>query len=298
MGDKEDSKDENLNNAVDGSADSVSLDREGPNPQQKSSYMLERDQRGAVIHTVDVSRTRSESARQMIKGFRHGMYSDAIEFHVGEVSEWIETQFIERDSERSPFLSHVILDLPSTSGNVETAASALKVNGSLVAFNPSITQIMSIVSVIKEKFLPLQLERVIELGQNMTGGREWDVRAVKPRAITRAQNEVASHTTESEDMAHAPATSDNRLFDVESTETDRQAGGESKTLSIEDKSWEMVCRPKVGERVVGGGFLGVSISSPFLLPNFEHKLNWPTCFGRFRLSKNVLSLFPCPDRVC
>lgn len=224
-------------------------------------YKHEKDHREAVVHTIDVVRKHSESAAKMIKGFRRGMYRDAIEFHIGDVSEWIDTQFKERESVKIPFLSHILLDMPATNRHVEKAASALKVNGSLIVFTPSITQITSIVSVIKRQYLPLQLDQVVELGKSMTGGREWDVRAVKPRALTRAQDEVRSTPTESGGVQSTPRTSDDRSSDGEPAETERHRHEEAGSPSTEDKDWEMVCRPKVGERVVGGGFLGVIMPS-------------------------------------
>lgn len=228
------------------------------------------DHRKAVIHTIHVVGKRTKSATEMIMGLRQGMYRDAIEFHIGDVSEWIDTQITARHSEKTPFLSHIILDMPATNRHVEKAASALKVNGSLIAFNPSITQIKSIVKVIKCQHLPLQLDRVVELGQNMTG-REWDIRAVQPRAFTRAQDEAKSIPTESSGAQIAPRTSNDGFSSANSPETGRQHHEEADLPSIEDKNWEMVCRPKVGERAVGGGFLGVNMPSVPFSP--DHEIN-------------------------
>ncbi len=232
-------------------------------------YEHEKDQREAVIHSIDVVGKRTKSAAKMIRGFRKGMYRDAVEFHVGDVSEWIDTQFTKRKSEESPFLSHIILDMPSTDRHIEKAASALKVNGSLIAFNPSITQIVSIVDVVKRQYLPLQLDRVVELGQGMTGGREWDIRAVNPRASIKARDQVRSIPMESGGVASASRPFDDRCSDGDSAATEGQHHGEAESPSAEDKNWEMVCRPKVGERLVGGGFLGVAIPSISFHPHHE-----------------------------
>ena len=94
------------------------------------------------------------------------------------------------------------------------------------AFNPSITQIISLVKTVKQLNIPLVLDSVLELGPN-SGGKDWDVRAVLPRA--------------------------------------QVAGGAEPNPSDEDiqpihdqvEEMEMVCRPRVGHRVAGGGFLGV-----------------------------------------
>ena len=63
--------------------------------------------------------------------------------------------------------------MPSSSLHVEKAASVLGTNGNLLAFNPSITQIISIVKRVKQLDLPLVLSSVLELGPNISGGKEW-----------------------------------------------------------------------------------------------------------------------------
>lgn len=211
--------------------------------------------RQAIIHTIDISPRHSEYATKIVRGFRRGQYANDVDFHVGDVSEWIDHQRHLRQTD-SAFLSHIILDMPSSQVHVEKAASALCVNGSLIVFNPSITQITACVKDIKDKKLPLQLEHVLELGPTMTGGREWDVRAVKPRAIIQAGNSNGAlpigHNLV-QNKANENMTSANEdilgisLEDIDAAEAHLK----------EDTAWEMVCRPKVGDRVIGGGFLGV-----------------------------------------
>lgn len=116
----------------------------------------------AIIHTVDVSRKYSEHAVKIVSDFRQGMYMRDVQFHVGGVSEWIDQQMNARG--QKPFLSHVILDLPSSHSHVEKAASALRVDGKLVLFNPSITQINKAIELVKTQRLPMQLEKVVEVG--------------------------------------------------------------------------------------------------------------------------------------
>ena len=209
--------------------------------------------RQAIVHTIDVSPSHSQHAQEIVSGFRHGMYSKDIDFHVGDVSEWIrqtsaarglsnsdenarqgENTTEDNQSGAKAFLSHIILDMPDAHIHVETATSALLVNGGLVVFNPSITQIMTVVKMIKEKYLPLQLDRVLELGQQMTGGKEWDVRCVKPRA--RVQTAAGGATA-------TAAGDESREF--------------SKPHEEETEQWEMICRPKVGDRISGGGFVAL-----------------------------------------
>ena len=61
-------------------------DRDNAGTTAQSIYEHKHDRRRAVIHTIDVSRRLSKHARQMIKGFRQGMYRRNIKFHLGDVS--------------------------------------------------------------------------------------------------------------------------------------------------------------------------------------------------------------------
>lgn len=220
---------------------------------QKSSYEHRSDDRQAVIHTVDVSQKHLKHAEKIVKGFRQGIYANEIAFHVGDVSQWIDEQVKNRGlgPDEKAFLAHIVLDMPSSSDHVEKAASVLHTNGNLLAFNPSITQIISIVNIVKRLRLPLVLDNVLELGQH-SGGRDWDVRTVIPRALTR--------------LAKAPMREDDasRNADQDFSGGTMAKPPESDTADEEDQpihdqvgGIEMVCRPKVGYRVNGGGFLGV-----------------------------------------
>ena len=225
-----------------------------------------KDNRRAVVHTVDVSATHSKAAREIVQGFRQGMYARNVEFHVGDVSEWISEQEEARalrfsDTAEKTFLSHAILDMPSSDQHIEKVSSVLHVDGILMLFNPNISQIMRAVNVVGEKKLPLALSDVLELGPSMTGGRAWDVRRVRPRALVKAEKARADSGKDMEDMESAvkvsslePATSHAteeqslvRTSEINKTAVSKTTGG----------GWEMICRPMVGERLVGGGFLGV-----------------------------------------
>lgn len=199
--------------------------------------------RKAVIHTIDVSAKYSKHARKVVRGFRHGLYADNVDFHVGDVSEWVEQEISRRADHQTTgngstlFLTHAFLDLPSTHTHLSTVASALRNDGILIVFSPSITQIAECMQKIKQDGIPLFLDQALELGTNGTsGGREWDVRAVKPRAAMKK-----------EDIKVTPSDGEAAVRDVEQVVSD----AENQT------PWSLVCRPKVGDRVVGGGFLGV-----------------------------------------
>ena len=204
------------------------------------------DRRHAVIHTLDVSEKYSLHARGVVKGFRHGLYYPNVDFHVSDVSYWTKDQLSSRSN--VPFLSHAILDLPNSDLHLEQVAKALRVDGTLVVFNPSITQITQCATKIREDGIPLELERVVELPTNgEAGGREWSVRPVRPRSSLKAEMSV-DHSGDSEAVEDARDSITGNVFPANSTGTS-QAG--------KDEGWQMVCRPKVGDRIIGGGFVGV-----------------------------------------
>jgi tRNA (adenine57-N1/adenine58-N1)-methyltransferase len=71
-----------------------------------------RDNRRAILHTLDISSKHSKHAKKIVEGFRDGIYAGNVDFHVGDVSDWIANQKATRKTEE-PFLSHVFLDLPN-----------------------------------------------------------------------------------------------------------------------------------------------------------------------------------------
>lgn len=216
--------------------------------------------RKAVIHTVDASAQYSEHAKKVVHGFRQGLYTEDVSFHVANISDWFDQQVRDRKLEEcddKSFLRHILLDMPDSYRQIEKATSALRPEGNIILFNPSITQITAAVDLIKTKKLPLFLERVLELGSNMTGGKEWDIRAVKPRAWAYAEQErKLARKQESEskqtDQEHGHiSTVDNS---ANSVSIDCKQGGATMN---KEQGFEMICRPKAYARVVGGGFLGV-----------------------------------------
>lgn len=226
--------------------------------RQGNLYKHFEDQRRAVIHTVDISSKHSASGKRIVKGFRQGMYAGDVEFHVGDVSNWIDEQILSRSSKLmvEPFLSQIILDMPSIEHHVQKATSVLHVNGSLLAFNPSISQIVAMIDMVKRQCLPLHLERVLELGPNMTGGREWDVRFVKSRNETRSGTAGVAQLVNDRDKGTSDEDHERGAV-VKAAEIDKPDHEETQALGKQDTGWRMVCRPKVGRRVLAGGFLGV-----------------------------------------
>lgn len=195
--------------------------------------------RRAVIHTLDISPAFSKHAQNIVRKFRHGLYYHNIDFHVGTIPEYLSSRLA---TAPEPFLEHTILDLPSPQEHLEIVGQALKLNGSLIVFCPSITQIADCVKLVQEKRLPFHLESVLELGAGVgVGGREWDVRLVKPRAVLKAEAEASKVKEQSEAVS-----------DLDSADN-----GNSLSSTSKDSGWAMVCRPKVGSIVTGGGFLGL-----------------------------------------
>ncbi len=212
-------------------------------------------ERRAIIHSVETSAKYSAHAEDIVKGFRGGLYYQNIDFHVTDVSAWTRKALFERNGQ--PFLSHAFLDLPSADSHLGGVADALRTNGSLVAFNPSITQILECVRKIEEDSLPLELERVIELGLNgSSGGREWNVRAVRPR---RKKEPLLPQDTEegsASDTAGAEVAAEDTVVTDDAAEmaTDTE---DTPDQPVTNERLSMICRPKVGDRITGGGFLGI-----------------------------------------
>jgi len=235
---------------------------EGSQEQPVTRYPEE--PRQATVHTVELSRQNSEHAKKVVQGFRRGLYSNDVDFHVGNVSDWIDQQIDHRQlrgKDDQAFLSHIILDMPGSYKHIEKAASVLLSRGNLLLFNPSITQIIDAVETIRKYHIPVYLDRVLELGHTMTGGKEWDVRAFKPRAVAQAEHakRIAGGTdgirTEIASNDDEPGSSDESSSEG-SDETTSEVG-KAGNLAREGQGFEMICRPKAFSRVVGGGFVGV-----------------------------------------
>lgn len=228
--------------------------------QDGSNMQDAEDLRQAVIHTVELSPGYSEHAKKVVQGFRQGLYNNDVDFHIGNVSDWIDQQIEHRKAqgkEQSDFLAHAILDMPRSYEHVAKVASVLRAQGCLAIFNPSITQVTAVVDTIRRERLPVCLDRVVELGPNMTGGKEWDIRAVRPRVLAQPghANQNGSRSMDStQENAVGGAVQETENGGQESSVDD---GAVSGPRAEGDHGFEMICRPKAYARVVGGGFLGV-----------------------------------------
>ncbi|KAI9858615.1 MAG: hypothetical protein M1813_007420 [Trichoglossum hirsutum] len=167
-----------------GSGDAGNLPGQAPEEEQYRVFEEWRSGRGSVIHTLDVDPHNSRHAERIVRGFQRGVYAGNVDFYTGDVSEWVANQLRRRAGATTgasgrAFLSHIILDIPGVHQHIHRVQDALHVDGLLVVFTPSITQIATCVEIIKEKKLPFAMDQVIELGLATTGlgsGRQWDVR--------------------------------------------------------------------------------------------------------------------------
>jgi hypothetical protein len=219
--------------------------------QQQQQWDTWRAHRRAIIHTVDVSPKFSAHAEKIVRGFRRGIYAGNVDFYVGHVENWIAEQKKARASRSllsnsptvEPFLSYAILDMPSAHLRIPHVAPILKRDGILVVFMPSVTQVGDCVDLIRRQKLPFILEKVVELGSGISSGRLWDVRF----AVKKSRADPSSWT-EAADSA-------------ETEEDSSDAGVESVPAAPEEAARQeesvLVCRPKVGARIVGGGFVGL-----------------------------------------
>ncbi|KAE9987772.1 hypothetical protein EG328_001587 [Venturia inaequalis] len=154
-----------------------------------------------------------------------------------------------------PFLSHIIIDTPSAHKNIQLASKYLLQGGKLITFSPSITQIGECTELIKRLHLPLDQDTVLELGQNISGGKVWDVRAITPRIEERRAEQARLKEAKRKVMERAGESNDNAEIDaLSSVEAVEEEAAEK---AVEEQKFVMVCRPKVGKLIIGGGFVGV-----------------------------------------
>lgn len=208
-----------------------------------------RSQRRAIIHTVDVSPNFSARAERTVRGFLRGLYAGNVDFYVGHVENWIAQQIKQRTPAPllplttptvEPFLTHAILDMPSAHERIPHVAPIVKPDGILAVFMPSITQIGDCVKLIRQQKLPFVMDQVVEVGAAVSGGRQWDV-----RYATKKSRADPSSWAKSDDVAEGASGED---------------ADESVSVPVEEAPRDdgvLVCRPKVGTRIVGGGFVGI-----------------------------------------
>lgn len=183
-------------------------------PEVSAEYDTYKNNRRAILHTLDRNPKHSKAAHSLIRQFRRALYFPTVDFHVGSIDEYLSSRLAQTNNK--PFLSHAILDLPSAHDHAEPVIQALHPNGLLIIFTPSISQIADFQAWILRSGQPIRPERVIELPVSTTadgvrdtgGGKEWDVKTVIPK--------------------------------------DQPDGAPVQVM-----------RPRVGDRIAGGGFVAV-----------------------------------------
>jgi len=94
------------------------------------------------------------------------------------------------------------------------------------------------------------LERAVELGTGLSSGRLWDVRFALKKSRADPSSWVEKTATES-----------SNYLEDHTNDVSQHIGAKDTLLTSEDTPKEdnsvLVCRPKVGQRIVGGGFIGI-----------------------------------------
>lgn len=235
---------------------SISDDHDGDGGGDGGQHVNENERKRALIHTLDISPKHSAHAQKTIANYKRGLYTRNIAFHVGTPSSFLTSHSPSPSNSSTPpmkkeWITHALLDLPSSHNELPLLSSYLLPAAKLICFTPSITQILDAQRKVREENLPLYLEKVLELGMGVSGGKEWGVKFVRSRARLRASTAVASSEsgTESEGEGEGEGSGDNGDDHVRVVE--EEVGAE------EDDEWLVSCRPKVGKVVQGGGFVGL-----------------------------------------
>ena len=220
-----------------------------------------------------------------MRGFRRGIYAGNVDFYVGHVENWIAEQTNLRSSAPvsasttttttpvQPFLSYAILDMPSAHLRIPHVTPLLRNNGVLVIFVPSITQIGDCVNIIRRQRLPFMMDRVVELGSGISSGRLWDVRFAEKKSRADPSSWSSGQIGGGSDSSNSLPEEASSVEDVsgnEDSSTQGESDAESQSPSSvgasasdhynnvqKDDASVLVCRPKVGIRIVGGGFVGL-----------------------------------------
>jgi len=229
----------------------------------------------AVLHTMDVSAKHSTHAQKVISGFRRGIYLPNIRFYVCDPSTWCREQLSVRDGK--PFLTHAVLDLAGPEEHLLDVMRCLRPDGVVGVWCPSVSQIM--VAVASAKGTGLFCERVLEFpgGTGVGAGlRAWDVRPAVIRARAKKAGEVRQKEEGAEEVQQQEEEGAEEVQRrEEKAEEIQQDGGKMEEIQQDHAEAEVplgeelvpepptlmpeafICRPTVGDRLVGGGFFAM-----------------------------------------
>ncbi|KAH3899127.1 uncharacterized protein SCDLUD_004553 [Saccharomycodes ludwigii] len=168
--------------------------------------------RGSIIHSLDRNLKHMKIGIGTVSGFQKGIYLDDVEFHYEPIgpSNWVNSDianYYRQLCDTTEFLQGCFLDMPSPEHEFTELSKYLTVDGFIIVFTPSISQIWDCYTFVKDNDLKLTLVSTFELLTGGNGGmREWDVR----RVMIRNSEMVGK-----------------------------------------------VVKPRIGVRIVGGGFIGI-----------------------------------------
>lgn len=232
-------------------------------------YQSWKSRRQAILHSVDANSRFSEHAQQVVRNFRRGLYYHHVDFYSQDVSAWLNHELSTRakSSSATPFLAHIVLDLASPEKLLAVAAEALRRNGKLILFTPSITQAVQCVQTARANKLRLRLDKVLEIGNwAESGGREWDIGIRMLRALEREElaGSAESKNEESEGAESAESSKED-MEGAASAESSEDTLDEARTTPDEERDvldlaggngWKLFCRPAFA-RPVRPSFLTV-----------------------------------------
>ncbi|KKZ63439.1 hypothetical protein EMCG_02250 [[Emmonsia] crescens] len=240
---------ETIKKAVEQAKEKVDHEAQAENEELQREWDAWRAQRNGIVHTVEISPHYSQHAENIVRGFRRGIYVGNVDFYVSSVEKWIKEQVARRSTNEGsldPFLSHVILDMPSAHLRIPLVAPIMKDDAVLAVFMPSITQLGDCVNLILKQGLPFVQEKVVEVGTGISSGRLWDLRLVTKRSSNDALSQEAT-AEEASDEASEEDSPDTAVGEA----TSLPEGGKKKKDDV------LVCRPQVGGKITGGGFVGI-----------------------------------------
>ncbi|PWW77180.1 S-adenosyl-L-methionine-dependent methyltransferase, partial [Tuber magnatum] len=207
----------------------------------------------ALLHTMDVSARHSAHAQKVLSDFRRGIYLRNVRFHVCDPGTWCREQLSLRDGK--PFLTHAVLDLPGPEEHLFDVMHCLRPDGVVGVWCPSVSQIT--VAVARIKGSGLFCERVLEFpgGTGVGAGlRAWDVRPAIVRARAKKAEEEDARESEGEEGV-TPGGESTSPVSAAPKQTPPPPPPEPVPLTPAPEAF--VCRPTVGDRLVGGGFFAM-----------------------------------------
>lgn len=223
-------------------------DIEFEHPEEMRTWRAERK---AVLHTIDIDPLNRAHADRLIRSFRGALYWPHINFYAGDVKDWVAQRL--ESNNHNPFLDIAVLDMPGVEDYIAHITPALKLGGQLLVFQPQITQIAGCIQQIAGKNLDLKMNTVLELGEGISSGRQWDVRLATLRSVER---EKMAETQRSRGKASSGSTGQPAVDEEERLKVE-PAIEESGLGPVGNRIPPMVCRPLVGELTRGGGFIGL-----------------------------------------